>query len=122
MFIVSYAWHGFFLNDIQRLTIPHNTFLTLFSVVYLLLGFILSFINRFLETKNNFAVKGLIRGVVAGVFVFLISYVFGISFNPSKEIQHVFLDFSWQVIEQSFGGFICGLVYGMYYRPIEVFS
>ena len=51
-------------------------------------------------------------GIALGFFIYLIAFVFGISFKGSGT-EHVIVDFIWQMIEQGIGGGVIGFVYAM---------
>lgn len=114
MFGASYWWHGIFLTDFSKLHYPKGIFLTIACLVYLLLGFLLSK-GYELKIFGRFSSKPFLRGTMAGaslgVIIFSISFVTGVNFNSQITMQILFLDFVWQILEQTLGGFIVGCVY-----------
>lgn len=54
-----------------------------------------------------------------GFFIYLIAFVFGISFKGSGT-EHIVVDFAWQMIEQGIGGGVIGFVYAMAKRRDKV--
>lgn len=114
MFGASYLWHGVFLTDFSRLNYPLGIFLTIACVVYLLFGFILSK-GYMLKILARFSTKPFIRGMIAGsilgAIIFCITMVTGVSFNNQITTETLFMDFIWQVIEQTIGGIAVGAVY-----------
>ena len=111
MFTLSYLWHGILLNDFDRLTYPVNIFLVLAVIVYLAIGFGMTFLISFVKPKMNLIRKGVLFGGAVGSFVFLIAFIFGISFNSSTEIYYYLVDFGWQIFEQAVGGVVCSFIY-----------
>lgn len=111
MFSLSYLWHGIILNDFERLTYPRTTFLTLAALVYLGISLALVALNTFLEINKKPIIKGIVLGLILGFFIYLTTFVMGISFNSTPKFAYIALDVSWQVFEQGLGGLICGLVF-----------
>jgi len=113
MYGVSFVWHGIVLNDLARLTYPKNLFLLLAGLAYLGFGFALAIAINYIHINKTKVIRGLIFGIPLGVFVYLIAFVFGISFNSRPNLLHVAMDLTWQVIEQGTGGLVAGLVFRM---------
>lgn len=113
MYGISYVWHGVVLNDLARLTYPKDVFLSLAALAYLCFGFALAIAIHFIQIKKSKVTRGLLFGVPLGLFVYLIAFVFGISFNGSFKMNHVIMDVTWQVIEQGLGGVVGGFVYSL---------
>ena len=111
MFGLSYFWHGVVLTDLQRIEYPFGLFFLLASLLYVSLAAALLLLIRFVDIKMGNALKGLLIGGLLGFLVYLIAFTLGISFQPNPEIKHLALDFTWQMLEQGVGGFVCGLVY-----------
>lgn len=111
MYGISYLWHGVILNDLARLTYPKDLFLMLAGLAYLGFGFALAVAISYIHINKPKVLKGLIFGVPLGMFVYLVAFVFGISFNSSPKLVHVAMDVTWQVIEQGLGGVVAGLAY-----------
>ena len=116
MCTMSYIWHGVFLNDFARISYPIETFLVLFAIVYLAIGLALTLLHSFLHLKLTPIVKGIVVGAIFGFFVYLIAFVFGVTFYASPKLEYVLMDFTWQMIEQGFGGLVGGYVFSYYQR------
>jgi len=54
-------------------------------------------------------------GVFAGFLIYLIAFVLGVSFNKGG-LEHVILDFTWQMIEQAVGITFISVFYSLSYR------
>lgn len=114
MFGLSYVWHGIVLNDYKLISYPFGIYLVSAGVVYLVIGFLMSrifiaeFLGRFTEKT---VVRGLISGSALGLIVYMTALVAGVSFSNGLEMKYLALDVAWQVIEQTFGGLVIGLVY-----------
>jgi hypothetical protein len=111
MYGISFVWHGIILNDLARLTYPKNLFLLLAAIAYMGFGFALAVAINYININKTKISRGLIFGIPLGVFVYLIAFVFGISFNSRPNMMHVAMDLTWQVIEQGTGGLVAGLVF-----------
>ena len=114
MFLLSFLWHGVFLNDIDKVTYPLWLYYGLAAFVYLCIGFIVTV----LATKVNFSSKkyanvGFLGGML-GFFFYLVAFVLGISFTGGNELSHVAIDFMWQIIETGTGGLVAGFMYEVY--------
>jgi membrane protease YdiL (CAAX protease family) len=110
MFLLSYLWHGMVLNDLKNLQYPMEMFLVLAAIMYIVLGFGLAFLYNYLNFSRNIKFKGSILGSFTGFFVYLIAFTLGVSFGSSK-IEHVVVDFLWQMIEQGVGGLTVSAVF-----------
>ena len=110
MFIASYLWHGLLLNDLLKLSYPLPVFFFLAALAYLVVGFTLTFVFTYLSMGIGFRLKGSAMGAAMGFFIYLIAFVFGLSFN-GHGLQHVVVDFLWQMIEQGIGGSVISVVY-----------
>ena len=114
MFGLSYWWHGIFTTDFQRLTYPPQLFWPLYSLVYAILGAVSVFLVSFFELPpRNYALRGLLLGGVLGFVIYLVAFVLGVSFTNSADIGLLAMDFGWQMIEQGFGGLVCGMIYSL---------
>lgn len=111
MFSLSYLWHGVILNDFERLTYPRVTFLSLAALVYLGIGLSLAALNSLIVINKKSIFKGIITGVILGFFIYLITFVLGISFNSTPKFAYLALDAGWQIFEQGMGGLLCGIVF-----------
>lgn len=119
LYAVSYTWHGIFLNDLSRVSYPKDFFLFFVAVVYFVIAFILTFLTHFLnQLVSNKSQRGALIGMPMGLFIYLIAFVFGISFYSNPSMKHILLDCSWQIIEQGIGGFVAGSILSI----SEVFS
>jgi len=112
MFLLSYLWHGMVLNDLKNLQYPLEMFLVLAAIMYVVLGFGLAFLYNYLNFSRNIKFKGSILGSFTGFFVYLIAFTLGVSFGSSK-IEHVVVDFLWQMIEQGVGGLTVSAVFSL---------
>jgi hypothetical protein len=111
LYALSYTWHGIFLNDLSRVSYPINFFLFFTAVVYFIIAFILTFLTHFLHSLGKNKVKrGILIGMPMGLFIYLIAFVFGISFYSNPTLAHIAFDACWQVIEQGIGGLVVGAV------------
>lgn len=126
MFLLSYAWHGIFLTDYSRLSYPKEIFLTFSAVVYLIIGFVVS---KSVDSKiiaehfnHNPVLRGAISGAACGLTFFLIATVVGVSFSTHSKIENLLLDVTWQVIEQSIGGIVVGIVHLLIFDPKVIFG
>lgn len=118
MFTAFYLWHGWVLNDLNRLSFPVELFLIVASIVYLTIGFVVSklYDARFIEKYNKrLFLKGFIIGALSGLFVFMITIVTGVSFSKVMSVEYILLDVSWQIIEQSIGGIAIAVIH--FYVP-----
>ncbi|MBD78701.1 MAG: hypothetical protein CL840_07265 [Crocinitomicaceae bacterium] len=108
---VSYLWHGVLLNDLSRVNYSINLFLVFVAVIYFVIAFVLTFLTHFLIQFNKNKIKrGLFIGIPIGVFIYLVAFVFGISFYSDPTIDHIILDLTWQVVEQALGGIVAGVL------------
>ena len=126
MFMLFYIWHGLFLTDFSRLTYPKGIFLICSSLVYLIIGFVVS---KAIDTKildkqfkRKPLLRGLISGAVCGFSFFLMATVVGVSFSAGSKVENLLLDVTWQVIEQTVGGLVVGIVHVFVFDPKAVFE
>ncbi len=109
MFALSYVWHGVLLNDYANIRIPMWLYFLLSSIVYVLIGLVISLLFRYTyipEIKH----RGLLIGASLGFFIYMIAFVLGVSYSQSS-VSHIAVDFVWQMIEQGIGGVSVGLCY-----------
>lgn len=126
MFGVSALWHGLALTDISELKIGLNTYFLLSGLAYLAIGLGLVFLIRlfivreWISLKWGFPWKAMGIGAVAGLVVFLVILVSGLSF-ASHGFQHVVVDVLWQVVEQAIGGLMVslGVIYDLHRSFME---
>jgi len=124
MFILSYAWHGIFLTDYSRLTYPKGVFLTCAAIVYLIIGFVVSKAIDVKQLEKSFKRKPIIRGAISGAacgfMFFLIATVVGVSFSTGSKMENLLLDVCWQILEQTVGGLVVGIVHIFVFDPSVV--
>lgn len=114
LYAISYTWHGVLLNDLSRVTYPIEMFLLFVAVVYFVVAFGLNLLILLFPYIENKALKGLTIGAAAGMFIYLIAFVFGISFYSNPTLSHILFDLSWQVVEQASAGFVAGGLLSMF--------
>ncbi len=111
MAVASFVWHGLILNDLQFVPRPIEIFYLLAALVYVVIGFTLTFVYTYLSMGLGIKLKGFLMGMALGFFIYLIAFVLGISFKGSGT-AHLMVDFLWQMLEQGFGG---ATIAGIYY-------
>lgn len=114
MFTASFLWHGVFLNDFSRIAYPKVIFFIIASVVYLIIGFMITKAyeiqyQNIIQRKPR--LKGLITGAICGLMIYLITIVVGVSFSKTMTIEYLFIDLSWQMFEQALGGLTVGMAH-----------
>ena len=126
MFFISYIWHGIFLTDYSRLSYPKEVFLIFASIVYLILGFVVTkaIDVKFLEghLKRKPIIRGAVSGAICGFGLFLIATVVGVSFSTGSNMENLLLDVTWQIVEQAIGGIVVGLVHIFVHDPTVSFE
>ncbi len=110
MLVLFYCWHGVLLNDLSSLQYDLNIFIGLLFVLYLFIAFALSFIISIYNPESNRFFKHLSIGLFTGFLIYLIAFVLGVSFGESK-LEHIVLDFSWQMLEQMLGSGLISIYY-----------
>lgn len=105
---VSYTWHGVLLNDLSRVTYPIEMFLLFIAVVYFVISFGINLLILLFPYIQSKGLRGLVVGAPIGAFIYLIAFVFGISFYSNPTLTHILLDLTWQIIEQASAGFLAG--------------
>ena len=105
---MSYIWHGMVLNDYHNIKLPMASFLLLQSIVYVVIGFLLTFVYHYTHIKKKLKYKGFVMGAALGFFIYLIAYVLGVSFKTGAIDYVIVVDFLWQMMEQAVGGGIVG--------------
>jgi hypothetical protein len=121
MFGLSYLWHGVVLNDYSQISYPLGIYLTAAAVAYLFIGFLVgrAFVIPFFDRISRHPLlRGPAIGFACGMLVYVISMVVQVSINKDMNLKYFLLDFTWQGIEQAFGGFIVGLVYMTVFEPL----
>lgn len=111
MYALSYLWHGILLNDLNRLTYPIDTFLLLSALAYFGIGMLLAVGIQFVDYGKKNYMKGMLLGIPLGTFIYLIAFVFGISFYGTPQLKYIILDLGWQLCEQTIGGLLAGIIY-----------
>lgn len=115
MFAISYYWHGVLLNDLEFISYDKTLFFGLLSILYLLIGGALSFVLMAYKPEENKVIKHFTIGVGAGFMIYLIAFVLGVSFQ-GVGIEHTIVNFTWQMLEQGFGGFSISIYYIIAHR------
>lgn len=114
MFCASYAWHGMFLNDLEKIQYPDNVFVSLAGVAYLIIGFVVAFAfmqNIFPNQEKNPVLRGPMIGAICGACIYIVVLVVSISFGSRMNLTHMAFDFCWQTMEQAIGGLLVGMVH-----------
>ncbi len=116
MYGFSYLWHAYLLTDLQDVEYPLPLFLILGGIVYLLIGGalfgLLNYLvnNKLITFDNKFPWKAMCLGAILGFSVYLITFILGLSFNPHG-VEHILVDFLWQMFEQAMGGLVVALAF-----------
>ena len=90
-------------------------FLSLSAIVYLVVAFLLTWIMSQQKVKDKIFTKGLLIGGAVGFCIYLIAFTLGVSFSQNG-IEHIVVDFIWQMTEQGIGGGVIGILYAIYHR------
>ena len=104
------------LNDFLKISYPKDVFLLVAGVVYFVIAFIITIATFALKKIKDSFKYGILVGAAAGMLIYAIAFLLGISFNAVVDIKLVILDFSWQIFEQGMGGLACGWVYRFLYH------
>ena len=115
MFALSYYWHGVLLNDLHLITYDKTLFFGLLTILYLMVGGALSFVLINYRPDEHRILKHVTISVVAGFTLYLIAFVLGVSFK-GEGLEHTIVNFTWQMIEQGFGGFVISVYYMVAHR------
>lgn len=126
MYALSFLWHGIALNDLRELRIPMFMYVVLSAVVYMLIGLGQTFCmhlaiqHHLIGIRQGFPFKGLLFGAVFGFLVYLIAFIFGMSFVDGK-VMHILVDVLWQMVEQGMGGLLVslGIIYDLHQGFLE---
>jgi hypothetical protein len=121
MWVISYVWHGVFLNDIANLNYPKGIYLFSSAMVYLVIGVLLTrlFSMQFIiQTFQNFFIRGIVCGSLTGILLYMFALVLGVSFTKNLSLGNMVIDVPWQIFEQTFGGIVIATVYVLIYEPI----
>ncbi len=119
MLLISYCWHGLVLNDINSLSYDITIFAGLFITLYSFISLFLSFVISVYLPEKGRLFKHFTIGLFFGFLIYLIAFVLGVSFNDGG-LNHVVLDFVWQMFEQSLGAVAISLYYLLCYRIDKV--
>lgn len=109
MVALSNLWHGIILNDLADLKVPVALYICLSLLVYFIIGLGLTvaiqqaLVHEWITLKRGFPWMGMLIGAVVGFTVYLIAFIFGMSFTNHR-LMHVVVDVLWQMFEQGFGG------------------
>ncbi|MFZ5553457.1 MAG: hypothetical protein ACOZCO_10100 [Bacteroidota bacterium] len=115
MFILSFSWHGLILNDFKKISLDFNLFIVLAAIAYIAIGAALNFVMYYLETGDNLFGKPLLAGAALGFFIYLVVFVMGLSYHV-RGLEHIVIDFGWQMVEQALGGVTVAFCYRVYHR------
>jgi len=117
---LSFLWHGVILVDLQDLRIPLTLYSILATLVYLVIGLVLTLCTHkaieyeWISLKGPFPLMSALIGAAVGFFVYLVIFVFGMSF-AKPGVVHIAVDVLWQMLEQGVGGLMVslGIIYDM---------
>lgn len=126
MFGLSYVWHGLALNDLRELRIPVALYLALSALAYVIIGLGVTVAmhqaiqHEWIGLRQGFPLKGMLVGAIIGFLVFLIAFLFGMSFTDHA-VMHVLADVTWQMFEQAMGGLFValGIIYDLHQNFLE---
>lgn len=103
MYGLSYLWHGWFLNDLEKLQYPLPMFMGLALIVYLVIGAVMTWALDQIDLSKASLIKGFMVGSICGFVLYLVAFTLGVSFS-AEGMEHVIVDFAWQMIEEGIGG------------------
>ncbi len=108
MFSLFYAWHGIFLNDFKRIQFPIELFVGFAAIAYLIISFGVYFVfeSSLIKRFRNLIIKGLLVGILSGLTIFIVATIVHISLAKNLNSQHLFMNCSWQIAEQTIGAFV----------------
>ncbi|MEX2597935.1 MAG: hypothetical protein WEC59_13500 [Salibacteraceae bacterium] len=115
MYGLSYVWHGIVLNDFLKISYPKDVFLVISAIVYFVIAFAITLLTYVLKKIKDSFKYGIAIGAAAGVFIYAIAFLLGVSFNATIDLKMIAFDLGWQTFEQGFGGLICGWTYRVMY-------
>lgn len=115
MIILSFFWHGIILNDFKNINYNFILFVVLAVVVYIVIALALNFVIYYIKVGENIFVKPLLAGAAFGFFIYLVVFVMGLSYHV-RGIEHIVIDFSWQMVEQAMGALAVAFCYRVYHR------
>lgn len=108
MFSLFYFWHGVFLNDFKRIQFPIGLFVSFAAITYLIISFgiYILFESSLMKRFKNIFLKGLLLGALSGFTIFIIATIIHISLAKNLNSQHLLMNCSWQIAEQTIGAFV----------------
>lgn len=126
MFGLSCLWHGVALNDLREVRTPLPLYFTLSALVYVLIGLGMTVVmhqaiaHDWIKIRHGFPLMGMLMGAIFGFVVFLIAFIFGMSFTDKQAI-HIVVDVLWQMLEQGLGGLTIslGIIYDLHQNFLE---
>jgi putative flippase GtrA len=59
----------------------------------------------------------MISGAVCGIVIFMVARVVGVSFSTGSFLENMLLDITWQMVEQTIGGIVVGIVHIFVFDP-----
>lgn len=107
---MSYTWHGVILTDFTMIHYPFPVFMFMLILMYTVTGLVSSFLASTLHDTENSGFKQLTAGIALGFFIYLIAFTLGVTFKGDG-MEHVVIDFIWQMTEQGVGVALAGFVY-----------
>jgi hypothetical protein len=119
MYSAFYAWHGLFLNDLERITFPKGIFLGMAALVYLVISYVLyrAYNSRLTARITSPFLRGMVVGVGLGFILFAVITVLGISFTKNMNMTYLVADCAWQMVEQCLGGIVVCVVQFLVFEP-----
>lgn len=101
-------------------------YVALSAVVYLVIGLGTTFAmhqaiqHKWIGIRQGFPFKGLLLGAILGFLVYLVAFIFGMSFTDRK-VMHILVDILWQMVEQGLGGLMVslGIIYDLHQAFLE---
>jgi hypothetical protein len=121
MYALSYMWHGLILNDLAKISISKDYYLQLAGFAYLGIGFLIGILHGIFKWRKSNIRKGLLIGAPVGAFIYLVAYVFGISFYANPSLTYLLTDITWQSIEQGLGGAVYGMIFSFVAATERIF-
>lgn len=121
MYLAFYAWHGIFLDELNRITYSKTLFFIFAAFSYLVISYLLFKIYELKLLKKfigNLFLRGLVAGCIMAGVVFVITKVTGVGISNSITLKHLMLDAAWQTVEQCAGGLIMALGQAFIYDPV----
>ena len=121
MLAISYTWHGVILNDLRMVNYPEWYFFGLLCITYSIIALIMTVAFNLLDPKKHPLAKAALLGGAFGFFLYLVAFTLGISFK-SGAVEHVVVDFIWQMVEQGIGAMVVAWVFAFAKRLKENFA